>query len=409
MKIPFLLLFVVIPMTTYLCCNCERRGAPAEDRADEAQREWVHLSSTKGDIPVPGPSNQQTASLVLDIDKDGLNDFVIAARKVGPSVLWFRRDQNGWTKFVIDSSYLRIEAGGAHHDIDGDGDLDIVFGADAGDNKVWWWENPYPDYQPNTYWKRHIIKNNGENKHHDELFGDFDGDGGVELAFWNQRAKALMLAEIPESPSQTEKPWAQRVIYRYEGDTQQEGLAKADIDGDGIEDIIGGGRWFKLQTDGAYSPVVIDDDMRFTRAAAGQLKPGGPPEIVFVPGDANGPLRIYNCIGNPSLPADWKLTQPLDTIVIHGHSLALVDINQDGQLDIFNAEMHTPGQGENALCRILYGDGNLHFRLEIISKGMGNHESRIADLDGDGDLDILTKPYTFDAPRLDIWLNTLKN
>jgi hypothetical protein len=33
------------------------------------------------------------------------------------------------------------------------------------------------------------------------------------------------------------------------------------------------------------------------------------------------------------------------------------------------------------------------------------HEGRIVDLDGDGDLDILGKPYTWQAPRLDIWIN----
>jgi hypothetical protein len=34
-----------------------------------------------------------------------------------------------------------------------------------------------------------------------------------------------------------------------------------------------------------------------------------------------------------------------------------------------------------------------------------NHESKIADLDGDGDYDILDKPYGWQTPRLDIWLN----
>jgi hypothetical protein len=29
----------------------------------------------------------------------------------------------------------------------------------------------------------------------------------------------------------------------------------------------------------------------------------------------------------------------------------------------------------------------------------------VADLDGDGDLDILDKPYNWEAPRVDIWLN----
>jgi hypothetical protein len=33
-----------------------------------------------------------------------------------------------------------------------------------------------------------------------------------------------------------------------------------------------------------------------------------------------------------------------------------------------------------------------------------NHESKIADLDGNGTLDILGKPYNHGSPGLDIWL-----
>jgi hypothetical protein len=40
-----------------------------------------------------------------------------------------------------------------------------------------------------------------------------------------------------------------------------------------------------------------------------------------------------------------------------------------------------------------------------VAEGFGNHESKIADLDGNGTLDILGKPYNWDTPRLDIWLN----
>ena len=31
--------------------------------------------------------------------------------------------------------------------------------------------------------------------------------------------------------------------------------------------------------------------------------------------------------------------------------------------------------------------------------------SLVADLDGDGDLDILNKPYNWKVPRVDVWLN----
>src|SRR2546430_12693797 len=33
------------------------------------------------------------------------------------------------------------------------------------------------------------------------------------------------------------------------------------------------------------------------------------------------------------------------------------------------------------------------------------HEGKLAVLDGDGDLDILNKPYNWETPRVDVWLN----
>src|SRR5947207_3387694 len=47
-----------------------------------AEIKWTHLSSKNGDLPVPGRSAQQTGSLVADLDRDGINDFVLSFRKV---------------------------------------------------------------------------------------------------------------------------------------------------------------------------------------------------------------------------------------------------------------------------------------------------------------------------------------
>ena len=208
---------------------------------------WSHLSSESGDLEPPSLSLQQTASLVLDIDLDGINDFVIAIRRdPGPSVVWYRRNPTGWEKYLIDNSPLDIEAGGDFYDIDQDGDLDVVFGGDGSRNRIWWWENPYPNYDPNVGWTRREIKNSGENKHHDMVFGDFDGDSVVELAFWNQGAKKLFLAEIPSSPKSVQT-WQYQEIYSWSSGEEHEGLTSADIDGDGLADLIGGGRWFKYQ------------------------------------------------------------------------------------------------------------------------------------------------------------------
>ncbi len=87
---------------------------------------WVHLSSAKGDLPVPGESPQQTGLLAAKIDpKAAAADFVLSFRVKGPALVWYRRAGNGWKRYVIEPAFLRVEAGGAAYDIDGDGDLDL--------------------------------------------------------------------------------------------------------------------------------------------------------------------------------------------------------------------------------------------------------------------------------------------
>ena len=123
---------------------------------------WQTLSSKRGDIPVPpGGSKQQTGAVVADFDGDGVNDFMLSFRQKPPALVWYRRTATGWDPYVVEKDYLTIEAGGAVLDIDGDGDLDVVFGGDWQSSEVWWWENPAPKFDKNTPWKRHVIKTSG--------------------------------------------------------------------------------------------------------------------------------------------------------------------------------------------------------------------------------------------------------
>jgi hypothetical protein len=90
--------------------------------------------------------------------------------------------------------------------------------------------------------------------------------------------------------------------------------------------------------------------------------------------------------------------------VDHGHTLQVGDINGDGNLDIYAAEMYRPGPGDKCRQWVLYGDGKGNFEIQIVSTGIGTHEGRIGDMDGDGDLDILQKDFQ-EHQRVDIWLN----
>jgi len=360
---------------------------------------WQHYGNDKHRFPRPGPATEQTALVALDLDNDQHQDFVVFSRGARNSVTAYRRVNNGWKLFVIEPDQLPIEAGATSFDIDHDGDLDLVAGEDDSGNKIYWWENPFPDLDSNRRWTRRTIKHSGKNKHHDMVFGDFDADGRAELVFWNQGDHALFIADIPENP-RLPGEWPRTVIYS--GNHEEEGLAVTDINGDGLADIIAGGKWFRHVTGNRFVPEKIGDAPYFSRAAAGQLKEGGRPEVVFVVGDGEGYLRWYEWV-----QGKWTGHDLLDVKVDHGHTLQVYDVNQDGFADIFCAEMRLYGKNPRASSRIFYGNGEGGFTKEIVSTGYGNHQSRLTDLDADGDLDILGKPYNWETPRLDIWINHL--
>lgn len=354
---------------------------------------WKHLSSRTGDLPVPAVG-RQVATIIFDIDNNGLNDFVIPSYE---RMVWYQNLGTCWKRFALEngSADVRMEAGGDYFDIDADGDLDIIMAAQSKAGEVWWWENPWPNYFPGKPWQRHLALSIG-GTHHDQIFGDFDGDGRTELVFWFNKGRTLYMAEIPQDPA---GPWPANEIFKFVDELPPpEGLAAIDIDLDGKIDIVGGGYWFKHKAGATFAAMAIDEGYRFSRTAVGDLVKGGRPEVVIGSGDQVGPLNLY----------EWKKNTWIKKVLIkhidHGHTLRVGDIDLDGFLDIYVAEMYKPGPLSACRQWLLYGDGKGNFRTTLISTGLGTHEGRLGDLDGDGDLDILQKDFQ-QHQRVDIWLN----
>jgi hypothetical protein len=373
---------------------------------------WRFVSSDTGGIEVPNRGGQQTSATVFDIDGDGINDFVITERTEAPAVVGYLYRGGSWQRIVIDAGKLRPEAGSTVGDVDGDGYLDFIAAGDSSSNEVWWWKNPGKSLDPNVPWKRYTIKASGASKHHDQIWVDVDGDGRAELVFWNQRAHSLMVAHPPPNPTQSGE-WRVTTIYRYSGDSEMqqrgsvpgwkrpnehEGLAFHDINGDGKPDLIGGGYWFQHLQDMEFLHHPIDPGYQFSRSAAGDLIEGGRPEVLLVVGDGLGPLMMYEW-----QKGTWRPTVLHDGVQ-DGHSLQILDFDGDGHLDIFLAEMNL-GDNPDAKAWLFLGDGKGDFQKSVVSEGYDHHESRMIDLDGDGDLDILSKPYNYQTPAIHVFLN----
>ncbi len=389
-------------------------GPPDQFGAVEASGlRWLHLSSRHGDLAIPTTSRQQTAVVVADLDKDGVNDFVLGFREKRTALVWYQRTKAGWDRHVIDPDFLTIEAGGAVHDIDGDGYPDLVFGGDWQSQQVWWWRNPGKEGKPDVPWERHTIKKSGATQHHDQCFADFKGTGQPQLAYWNQGAKALFIADIPAQPREVEEWPAARVFSGSAGESAgkyAEGMSACDIDGDGRPELLAGNSLFKYADKGHWSVTQIAEIGGLIFAGR-FIKDSKYPQIVIAPGDGSGPVKWYECQGNPLESKSWLGHDLIGRALIHPHSLQVADIDGDGNLDIFVAEMakwsESKKEPDNSQAQafLCYGDGKGGFRKTVFMTGMGWHEARVADLNGDGKLDILSKPYNWETPRVDIWLN----
>ncbi len=394
MKIKLILLFILFGISTI-----------------KAQK-WERISSEDGAIPLSWKSTKQTASLAVDIDKDGIDEFVMCGRDQAPAIIYLKFDRAiGWREFAVEKEQLSIEAGGTFYDIDNDGDNDLVFGGDAQSNKIWWWENPAPFFNPNVPWHRYEIKTEGENQHQGLVFGDFKQIGKAQLAFLNQTAKTLFIANIPNYPRSDK--WIMEPISSLENNLKNvKDCVAADVDGDGNKDLIAGNYWFKY-VEGKFKPTKVGEEGG--KLVATKFKAGKKMQLVFAPIDSKGKLMLYECTGSAEISANWKGRDLIGRELSHVHTLETADINDDGNLDIFCAEMvnwestlgddkSATDNNSNAEAIILYGDGKGGFTKTIFQKGTDFHEGRISDIDGDGDLDILSKSYIWHAPRVEMWL-----
>ncbi len=255
--------------------------------------------------PLPESAGRMMWMFCIPMQVDGKRgvDLVAGGKGAEAAIGWFEapedpRNLAQWRWHAMDSVgwIMSIKA----RDMDDDGDPDVLVSDRKGSRRgVRWLENPGPDQEQTAPWKNHYL--GGRDR--EVMFltcGDLDGDGAEDIVCAVKDGPILFLHRDTNRDA-----WTPYDVAMPDGFGSGKGVAVGDLDLDGQAELV-----FSCEH------------------AAGDLSGLG--RLVFA-GFPQGPsYRIDNVSGATGIKYD---------------RLELVDVDGDGDLDVYGCEEQQPVDG----------------------------------------------------------------
>lgn len=266
-------------------------------------------------------------------------------------------------------------------DVDGDTHLDIL-GAAHTANGIWWWQNS--EGNGNTWLKIAIDDNFPDAR--DVVTADVDGDDDIDVLGAGRNINEFAWWENVNGDGLT---WTKHIITTTF--TTAKDIHTADIDGDNDLDVIGAGTlentiawWENINGDGlTWTYHIVDNAFVDAREVT----------VADIDGDLDldviGAARDTDTInwwenenGIGTIWTEHNLTTTLDG----ARSLQVADLDQDGDHDILGSGTNTP---YIAWWENMDGDGQTWTLRTLPGEIDGSRFIQIIDIENDGDFDIM--------------------
>lgn len=329
-------------------------------------------------------------SRIGDIDGDGHCDVVAGG---GNTLNWYKAPD--WTRYAVGSAGAN---GGILFDVDGDDDLDIISSVYSQNNKLYWFENPSDPTQAN--WKTNCIDNSsGLTFQHDLEIGDIDMDGVKDdfVVLHDDYSTGKGIVKWYHIPDNSNTSWGiTTVTSETVGGV---GLAIGDINKDGRNDIVRGGKWYEAPdppTGSWIEHTITTDHITNVRV----IDMDGDRELDIVVADGwNSPGKVQ-WFENKNAGSSWILHEIAS--LGNPENMVVLDLDRDGDYEVITGEM----KGEtNSTFLVFEYNGNAWVKHTIDDSHGSPARMNAADFDGDGDMDIVCDGNGQD--HIYLWKNTM--
>ncbi len=317
-----------------------------------------------------------------DVDGDGEMD-VLGAAMYADNITWWENSDTGagiyWTKHTIDGDFNAYSV--YAEDVDGDGDTDVL-GAGWNEDDITWWENTDG---AGTSWTEHTV--DGDYNAACSVYAvDVDGDGDQDVLGAAHNADDITWWE---NTNGTGTVWTEHTVDgSFNGAVS---VYAADVDGDGDTDVLGAGdladdiTWWE-NTDGTgtvWTEHTVDGTF------------GGASSVFAADVDGDGDTDVLGAAWAAARITWWENTDGTGTVWTEHTvdfpfgtptSVFAADLDGDGDTDVLGA---SKGYNEITWSENIDGTGTSWIRHRLDGDFDGASSVYAADVDGDGDTDVL--------------------
>jgi len=394
----------------------------------ETNKYFIHHTIAN---PLPGPQEWGTGGFSLsDFDNDGDLDITISPRADSGRVYWYENKTGHWQNHLLGTGD-QMQLGAVSLDIDRDGNPDLVMGR-------FWFRNPgnLKD-KPDSKWEKYFYTGGLDFENHDIVTADINMDGSIDVLSYSQLASngVLRWYDVKEAMQWVSHTISDRVNELVKDIPGSNGIhggfapkGVGDLSGDQFPDVVTPTGWYRnpgKNKDGAWefhkwpfhTGIIPNPYGLSFRSWITDLDADGDNDIIYTDCDVaySKGYWIENK-GNTSF-VRAELPSPPDSTGSF-HSLAVADFDRDGDLDIVSGEQEDPDPGMKPVGLkergfIWINAGTPHkpmFRVVVFqTDNPGWHEAQTGDVDGDGDIDIVSKIWNKDGVNyhVDYWENIM--